>query len=269
MSRVIGECWSPKASRDGHAEIFISPLLDDATGPHGVGATLVHELVHATVGNECGHRGAFKRVAEAVGLEGPMTATHAGGRLRELLGILLLGCGPYPHGRIVDRGMRVPEPEGPRKPGRPKTPEPEDRPADRPPKQGTRNLKVTCPTCGYVCRVTRKWLDIGAPICPTDRESMVEAGQQRTERPGARGRAFPQGEYRCSTKSGKTVPCSATRAEGPPSGAGSGFIRARRAGRRRRSRRAIGRRATNATGAPTVRKGAGSHGGLEETAGVG
>jgi hypothetical protein len=177
MSRVIGECWSPKASRDGHAEIFISPLLDDATGPHGVGATLVHELVHATVGNECGHRGAFKRVAEAVGLEGPMTATHAGGRLRELLGILLLGCGPYPHGRIVDRGMRVPEPEGPRKPGRPKTPEPEDRPADRPPKQGTRNLKVTCPTCGYVCRVTRKWLDIGAPICPTDRESMVEAGQ--------------------------------------------------------------------------------------------
>lgn len=42
-------------------------------------------------------------------------------------------------------------------------------------KDGTRQLKVICPVCGYTCRTSRKWLDtideetgdsIGAPYCP-------------------------------------------------------------------------------------------------------
>jgi hypothetical protein len=40
-------------------------------------------------------------------------------------------------------------------------------------KQGTRLIKCECPECGYIARVTAKWLDeAGAPICPTDQISM-------------------------------------------------------------------------------------------------
>lgn len=40
---------------------------------------------------------------------------------------------------------------------------------------GSRLLKVVCPSgCGYNVRVTRKWLTVGAPICPTDNVPMQE-----------------------------------------------------------------------------------------------
>ena len=40
-------------------------------------------------------------------------------------------------------------------------------------KQTTRLIKTECPRCGYTARVARKWLDVGAPICPTDNVQMV------------------------------------------------------------------------------------------------
>lgn len=70
----IGECWSPKASADGHHEIFISPVTDDATRVLDI---LCHEMVHAAVGTECGHKGAFKALAVKIGLTGKMTAAVA------------------------------------------------------------------------------------------------------------------------------------------------------------------------------------------------
>lgn len=48
---------------------------------------------------------------------------------------------------------------------------------DEPRRQTCRLLKVECPTCGYVVRTTRKWLDRGAPICPTHREPMIGADE--------------------------------------------------------------------------------------------
>lgn len=49
---------------------------------------------------------------------------------------------------------------------------------DEPRRQTCRLLKVECPTCGYIARVTRKWLDArGAPICPTDQEPMIGGGE--------------------------------------------------------------------------------------------
>ena len=40
--------------------------------------------------------------------------------------------------------------------------------------QSTRMHKVNCPKCGYVCRVTRKWLlKSGFPICPACEVPMV------------------------------------------------------------------------------------------------
>lgn len=50
-------------------------------------------------------------------------------------------------------------------------------------KQGTRLQRVECPSCGYLARITRYWLEIGAPSCPCGSE-MREAQnsiQQQSE----------------------------------------------------------------------------------------
>jgi hypothetical protein len=82
----LGECCSAKVSQDQTAEIFISPSL---ACPLQAGATLVHELVHAAVGLQCGHKGAFKQLAHNMGLEGPIRSISAGERLRARLQVLL------------------------------------------------------------------------------------------------------------------------------------------------------------------------------------
>lgn len=41
---------------------------------------------------------------------------------------------------------------------------------------GSRLLKCTCPKCGYLARVTRKWIaEAGHLICPTDKIHLIEA----------------------------------------------------------------------------------------------
>ncbi len=142
----IGECWADTASADGHIEIMISPVLDD---PMRVAGVLAHELVHAIVGVEAGHRGPFAKLAKAIGLEGKMTATTEGDAFKQAVAPILDAVGPYPHAQISKQTR---------------------------PKQGTRLLKLQCPTCAYTVRITRKWLDeVGPPECPSHRENMHEA----------------------------------------------------------------------------------------------
>jgi hypothetical protein len=50
----IGECWSNTRSGDDHYEILISPVIADSMRIAGV---LAHELTHASVGVEHGHKG--------------------------------------------------------------------------------------------------------------------------------------------------------------------------------------------------------------------
>ena len=103
-SKAIGQCWSKRSSTDGKVHIFVSPVLDD---PVRVLDTVAHELVHAVVGNECGHRGAFKDMATAIGLTGKMTATVAGPELEEKLNSVVHEIGKYPHGRLNLRTLEV------------------------------------------------------------------------------------------------------------------------------------------------------------------
>lgn len=133
----IGECWTMNASQSGHYEMFISPVLSD---PCRVLDVLAHEMVHAIVGLDCGHKGPFKKCAMTIGLTGKMTATIAGPELIKRLNALANQLGPYPHAEIISahNGQK---------------------------KQGTRMLKVECPACGYVVRTTVQWIDRGLPTC--------------------------------------------------------------------------------------------------------
>ena len=133
----IGECWSNLASADGTTEIFICPSQSNAVD---VLAILLHELVHAAVGLKCGHKGAFKRVATSLGLEGPMTATTPGKQLASDLAELSHTLGEYPHAALKTAlsGRK---------------------------KQGTRMLKLECSDCGWTCRTTAQHIQAGTPTC--------------------------------------------------------------------------------------------------------
>ena len=137
-SKAIGQCWDQVVSGDKErAHIFISPELTD---PVEVLAVLLHEMIHASVGTQCGHRGPFRKVAINCGLEGKMTATVAGEQLTEKLKEVVELLGDYPHPGLND----VPDRKKP----------------------GSRMLKVDCMYCGCIARMTRKWIEeIGAPYC--------------------------------------------------------------------------------------------------------
>ena len=134
-NRRIGEAWSDKCSADEHHEVFISPCLAD---PIEVAGVMVHELVHTAVGVTAGHKAPFKHVAQALGLEGKMTATIVGEPLRDRLMQITGEIGDYPHAVLDMSGAK---------------------------KQSTRQLKLECPLCGYICRTTAKWIEVGTPTC--------------------------------------------------------------------------------------------------------
>ena len=148
--KAIGQCWDSSASADGHCEIFIHPSLAD---PVRVLDVLLHELIHTAVGLRCGHKGAFKRIATALGLEGKMTATVAGEALRARLTAIVDALGPLPHASLNGDAHSGPK------------------------KQATRMIKATC-DCGYTVRLTRKWIDdVGAPHCPLHGEMTCEGDE--------------------------------------------------------------------------------------------
>jgi hypothetical protein len=141
QNQRIGECWGETESKDGSFEILISPTLAD---PMRVAGVLAHELIHAIVGVEMGHRGPFKRLAVAIGLTGKMSATVESDAFKRALEPILDGLGPYPHAELDARKR-----------------------SSGPKKQGTRLLKAMCPLCNYTVRVTQKWVDaVGLPHCP-------------------------------------------------------------------------------------------------------
>lgn len=147
---AIGQCFSESASRDGLVEMYLSPTLstvcdgegdDDSVVLHGVGATLLHEMCHAALGTEEGHGKAFKRLATAVGLAGPVRSTHASPELNKRLKEIEGELGAYPHAPLSLQHS-----------------------ADKP--QTTRLIKAQCFACGYTIRLTQRWISVGLPVCP-------------------------------------------------------------------------------------------------------
>jgi hypothetical protein len=146
---VIGQCWATAASADNVAQLFISPVLDDAVRVLDV---LAHEMIHAIDDCQSGHKGNFAKIAKALGLTGKMTATVAGDELKERLEAIAFDLGLYPHAALANPGAG----------------------ADGPKKQTTRMMKAECPEgSGYKVRLTRQWIaEYGAPICPHCGEQM-------------------------------------------------------------------------------------------------
>lgn len=147
----IGECWSDSASEDGHFEIFIKPTINDVARVCDV---LTHELIHAATGIQAGHGQAFKRVALALGLSGKMSATVASADWYTWALPIIEALGPMPYGALngdlANTGRK---------------------------KQKTALLKVECPHCGWLARVTAKHIDphgtLNCPVPSCDGELTV------------------------------------------------------------------------------------------------
>lgn len=146
---TAGECFvlPPSTERKYH-QIFVHPSL---VKPLDVGGTVFHEVLHAALPHGVGHRRPFSQAAKKLGLEGK--PTHAGVKegteLADVVEEIVAQLGDYPHEGLSPSSG---------------------------PKQTTRLIKVMCPMCGYVCRVTYKWIDeAGCPVCPQDMIPM-EAG---------------------------------------------------------------------------------------------
>lgn len=144
--RVLGQAFASSCSAAGAHETFISPALDE---PARVAEVLVHELVHHAVGIRAGHGSAFRRCALAIGLVGPMRSTSMGEILRERVNALLEKLEEYPHAKVSVTTSR---------------------------KQSTRMLKLQCPSCGCLVRMTRRWLkSVGPPRCGCGAADLMQA----------------------------------------------------------------------------------------------
>lgn len=132
----IGECWIDSASGDNTYEIFITPQIADS---NRVVDILIHELCHATVGIQAGHKKPFADCAKAVGLTGKMTATVATPELNETITQWVQALGEYPHATLSSNGIK---------------------------KQSTRLIKCECVKCGYTVRLSKKWIEVALPRCP-------------------------------------------------------------------------------------------------------
>jgi len=137
--RRVGECHSPKTSKAGIHELFVSPCLDD---PAEVAGTLAHEMAHVAAGVEAGHGKGFIAVCRYVGLTkgrpgSVMPGLHLADRLREITDAL----GLYPHSAIVGRE-------------RPKV------------ERAKTVLGLECRNCGCRVTISVKWLEeSGYPVC--------------------------------------------------------------------------------------------------------
>jgi hypothetical protein len=101
-AHAIGVCVDPICTKDGTTHIFVMPTQENSMEVLG---TLTHEMIHAIVGVDAGHKEPFKFVVKKLQMSKPMTKSHpvAGTPLWTKLEQILLELGPYPHAAVVPR----------------------------------------------------------------------------------------------------------------------------------------------------------------------
>ena len=140
---VLGECWAPDYTPGGvgtgRSQIFINPIVADTTYALEV---LTHELVHAAVGTEHGHKGPFIQASRAIGLERPWKSARAGESLLATLRGVVELVGAYPHAGFEPPTVTPPE------------------------QRRNRQRKCVCNACGErIVRMSKKQIADGAVIC--------------------------------------------------------------------------------------------------------
>jgi len=146
-SQNTAEAWRDESGTS--FTIFVRPDHDD---PFKVAAALAHQLAHLAVGPEDPSGHLFRHIAVSIGLRGRAKQAAPGRLFQELVDPILEEAGPLPTTYIGPH-------EGARKA-----------------KQNTRLIKVACGECGYVARVSRKWLEaVGTPHCPQHGPMATEA----------------------------------------------------------------------------------------------
>lgn len=171
-----GQCWSDACTEDKHFTIFISPAESTSIK---IAAILNHELIHAAVGLAEGHKGKFAAMMKATGMERPFTCSIPGEAFAAWVEPFIAELGEIPHAQLMVRGpgkVKLFKKDGggmdavgnDGDDGEGAEDETDGAPVNNlPKKQTTRLLKVECGQCGYTARVTRKWLEVGPPGCPT------------------------------------------------------------------------------------------------------
>lgn len=131
------ESWAQED--DASFVVFVRP---DRSDPVEVAGAIAHQMCKIACGAKDTHGHLFRHLAISIGLKGRKTEAKPGTLFVKLLTPILKQVGELPS--------------------------PEMEPAaQQPAKQTTRQIKVTCLKCGYVARVSRKWLEkVGPPLCP-------------------------------------------------------------------------------------------------------
>lgn len=142
VNKVIGQCLSTMVTKDKNHQVYINPILDNATD---VLRCLSHELIH-TVVFEDGHKAKFQKIFKAMGHAGSALCTD----VSELYGIELATMaeelGEYPHSGVVLVEYTTPTGRIKKKiQGGPKV-------------QSTRQIKVAC-ECGNQFYTSAKWIN--------------------------------------------------------------------------------------------------------------
>ncbi len=134
----ITDAW---AQDDGQSYvIFVRP---DRADSMEVAAAIGFQMCHIAVGDRDAHGYLFRHLAISIGLRGTKTESPPGTLFKEMIKPTLDDVGPVPVQEMssADKAKKT--------------------------TQSTRLLKVYCEDCGYVARVSRKWLDaVGPPHCP-------------------------------------------------------------------------------------------------------
>lgn len=149
---ALGWFWGDSWKNGAKAKIHEINLCAEHLTHHNMGETLLHELAHAENRTlditDCSgrlHNKRFKVMAERLGLivkprdkSVGFGFTDLGPEAEKFLARIKFDKAIFASFRCGQKSKVAP---------------------------GSRLLKVEC-ACGYVCRVTQKWLDVGAPICP-------------------------------------------------------------------------------------------------------
>lgn len=137
-SSNISESW-----KDEEASTYVVYIRPDRDNAEAVAAALALQMCQIAVDGDDEHGLLFRHVAISIGLKGRKQECQPGRLFNELVKPILKKIGPLPS---PDIGLSKNSKSG---------------------GQTSRMKKVSCQKCGYVARVSRKWLDdLGPPHCP-------------------------------------------------------------------------------------------------------